>query len=158
MITTKHSIHGLTLVHYGSACYSPALSFPIKNYWSKPKGGLWLSPLGSTDSWRTFCEREGFMRSDFTQCFYVRLKPGVKVLVINDNTDLRGLPISSGGSLHYIDFEKLLSDGIGAVYLTELGQVRTRYTSLAAFPVGLYGWDCECVLVLDPDSIEPLNP
>ena len=47
-----------------------------------------------------------------------------------------------------IDFEKMLSDGIDAIYLTEKGEQETRFES-----PGLYGWDCECVLVMNPDCI-----
>ena len=48
----------------------------------------------------------------------------------------------------YPDFEKMVKMGYDAIYLTDKGQMETRFTM-----PDLYGWDCECVLVMNPDCV-----
>jgi hypothetical protein len=64
---------------------------------------------------------------------------------IEDTDDLLWVP---GTYREYIDFE-VLAQSVDAVHLTVEGEAKTRYTE----PRGLYGWDCETVLVLNPNSI-----
>ena len=48
------------------------------------------------------------------------------------------------------DYEAMITDGVDAIYLTERGQRETSYS----VPANLYGYDCESVLVMNPDCIE----
>jgi len=43
------------------------------------------------------------------------------------------------------DFLAIAKSGIDALWLTVRGERATRYTT-----PGLYGWDCECVLIMNP--------
>ncbi len=51
-----------------------------------------------------------------------------------------------------IDFEKMLSDGVDAIWLTEKGEKETRFTQPT-----LYGWDCESILIMNPEPIEEIK-
>lgn len=42
---------------------------------------------------------------------------------------------------------------VDAIYLTARGQ---RATHLS-FPRNLYGWDCECVFILNPKCVTPVH-
>jgi hypothetical protein len=58
----------------------------------------------------------------------------------------------SPSRIRWPDFERLLEDGIEGVYLTERGQEETRF-GLDNPWCDLYGWDCECVLVMRLESL-----
>lgn len=48
----------------------------------------------------------------------------------------------------YPDFEAIHEAGVDAVYLTQQGERETRFNDPS-----LYGWDCECVLVMNSEAI-----
>ena len=96
-----------------------------------------------------------FDHTDFSKRFCFRIKAGERVCVIDGVSDLVRLPIVRDGGIESIDFEAMVRGGIAAIYLTERGQYQTH---LAPLPhskgfLSLYGWDCECIVVLKPDSI-----
>ena len=137
-----------TLIHYGANKYDPSLFRPIKNDgWAKPIGGLWASPLKSHCGWREWCKEENFRLSSFSEYFTLSLKDYARVLVIDDFESLLPLPAIDGHSDYKIvDFESITSQ-YDAIWLTPNGEEQTRFSR----PVRLYGWDCESVLILNPD-------
>lgn len=144
----------MILRHYGAAQYDPALFIPIKNdLWVKPRGGLWTSPLSSRHSWYRFCLENNFRLDELTIWFDLRLVG--RWVTINGQHDLQQLPwlfrgmMSSGP-----DFEEILRQGYDAIHLTELGEWRTRDPLLRRH---LLGWDCESVLILNPEALQPYN-
>ena len=46
-------------VHHGASGYDPELFQAVRNggYHNKPKGGLWLSPVGAEKGWENWCQR-----------------------------------------------------------------------------------------------------
>lgn len=60
------------------------------------------------------------------------------------------LSVNIGGSFNrgYLDFE-LLAKNYDAIWLTENGQSETHLY----YPINLYGWDCETVLIMNPYSV-----
>lgn len=127
---------------------------PARNSTSnKPAGGgFWGSPVESTHGWKDWCKAE-----DFCEC---REEDSFKTLFAGNaliihgpewwhNFDWRVEP-NACGSFHKIDFEGLLEDGIDGIYLTERGEITTRFK-------GLYGWDVESVYVLNPECITNLE-
>ena len=62
--------------------------------------------------------------------------------------DVKAMPqVNTGITTFYIpDFEKMLADGWDAIelHLSECGELYWA----------LYGWDCDCILVLNPDIVE----
>jgi hypothetical protein len=140
----------LALIHYGAVAYDPAQFKPIKDeHWIKPRGGLWTSPVDSTWSWRHWCETEDYLTGSLTKCFTVSFSGNV--LVIDCLKDLDKLPWID--SLNFPLFECLEYMGVQAIHLTVRGQEETRHSR----PRNLYGWDCESVLVMDPDAIHPIE-
>lgn len=143
-----------TYIHYCKDAgneYKRELFLPINNgrrYNTKPNGGLWASPVDAHWGWKDWCEAEDFRDCDEANSFKFRLKPGNKVLTlekIGDANRVPRIPDQNEFSFFlYLDFEKLLSMGIDAVELVNVG----------AFYDDLYGWDCESILVMNPDVIE----
>ena len=151
--------------HYGSDKFEKDKFKLIMNreYSNKPFGGLWSSPLNDVDvSWKEWCEIENLNTSRLEKYFDFTLKDNAKVLTIKNGKDLEKLPRRKILNKKYlktnfnwnfdIDFEKLAKkyDAI-MVYLN-------RDEKLEDFTDGLYykmyGWDCNTLLVLNPNAIE----
>ena len=137
----------LSLITYGLGNeIKPELIKPIKNSWVKPKGGLWASPINSAYGWKEWCEAEEF--GNLSSSFSFEFEGNV--LVIDSLHDMDKLPwFEQGTGCYAIDFEKINADGFDAILLTEKGQNETRFT----FPRSLYGWDCESIVIMNPDRI-----
>jgi hypothetical protein len=141
------------LIHYGSNKFDPNKFIPIKNQgWVKPMGGLWTSPVKSDYGWKDWCTIEEFRECDINNSFTVYLKEDSKILIIDSYDDLSKIPTIelSGNYFDKLlpDFEKL-SLMYDTIWLTTNGQYKTRNTK----PLNLYGWDCESVLILNPNCI-----
>lgn len=139
------------LIHYGSTIYEPNKVGAIKNINSfvKPEGGLWTSPIDSKWGWCDWNDNEGFRECDIKNSFTVELSNNAKILVIDNEDDMYKMPKIEGFlGRFYPDFEKI-ADQYDAIWLTVNGQSKTRH----GHPMNLYGWDCESVLVLNPDCI-----
>ena len=135
----------MRLIHYGNTVYSPdKVKNIINSEWrNKPKGGLWTSPVASSYGWKEWCEAESW--GDLTASFEVDFTG--RILIINSYEDLIDIPFNED-TCPRVDFESLLPD-YDAIWLTRQGESDTRHTS----PFDLYGWDCECVLVLNKDCL-----
>ena len=146
------SFPDLELIHYGASEYKPDLYVEVKNQgWVKPSGGLWTSPVKSNWGWKDWCLAENFRICDGSNSFRLRFKETSKILVIDSLRDLEMLPksklaYSKRFSKEYPDFEVLTKE-CDAIWLTERGQRETHLSH----PLSLYGWDCESVLILNPD-------
>jgi hypothetical protein len=144
----------LHLVHYGDSEYRPHSFRPISDepFSKKPRGGLWTSPVNSEFGWKDWCEAEGY--SDLEESFYLEFRGSL--LVIDSVEDLKKLPWieSVGYGAHSVVFQCFCVGGFtyDAIHLTKKGLEETAFSK----PFSLYGWDCECVLILNPDSIFPL--
>lgn len=137
-------IYNLTVIHYGAKRYQPHLIRPIENSgWIKPKGGLWTSPINSKWGWKDWCKSENFRDCDEMNSFKLKFKPDTKIILIDGLDDLLNLP-------KYIIEEKypdfaLLAAICDAIWLTEKGQHETHLS----YPMSLYGWDCESILIIN---------
>ena len=144
-------------VHYGSNEFNPLYFTPIRNrlLFNKPEGGLWASPCNSEWSWYEWCKSEGFNLEKLDRYFVFSIKKQSKFLVIKSHNDLVKLkenelcldysstyPFTKND--FYLNFEKIVDLGYDAilVYIRDL----TIY-------MDLYGWDCDSLLVLNPDCI-----
>lgn len=143
-------------VHYGHDEFH--LPDPIRNsnWRNKPIGGLWASRKDDPYGWKSWCEREEFRLHTFDQSFEFTLKDYANILVLSNRDQLDNLPkIDSHGipeltynkedwkSECYLDFKKLKQD-YDAIELTDVGQ----------FYWALYGWDCNSILIMNPDIVE----
>jgi hypothetical protein len=137
------------LIHYGSDKYIPEKVLPVKNdSWVKPKrgGGLWTSPIDSKWGWKDWNNDSDFRDCDVKKSFTVCLKSDAKIFVIDSLDDLKKSPLIDGCFARVLDFE-LIAQNYDAIWLTEKGQNETHLS----YPIDLYGWDCETVLVLNPN-------
>lgn len=141
------SVRTLRLITYGCGdSYRKELFVPVKNrQHTKPEGGLWASPVGCAYGWKEWCEAENW--GDLSQSFETIYEG--RTLVIDSLRDLVGfLWQENRYGCNWPDYEAMLGLGIDGIYLTERGQYETRFSS-----PGLYGYDCECVLVMSPECV-----
>jgi len=149
-LTTNQTMQ---LVHYGNGEFSRDKVKPIVDeHFTKPLGGLWTSPIDSKWGWKDWCSQENF--GDLTH--YFELEITGNVLTIDSKEDLDKLrwvnltATASGAGGYWIPlFEILEYENVDAIHLTVEGERKTRYSK----PYNLYGWDCESVLILNPDCI-----
>lgn len=147
----------LSMVTYGCGSRFDKSSFsPIENIrHRKPGGGLWGSPIASGSSWLDHAKVDGFSleNGSLDTCFYTRYSGNT--LVINGAEDLNIIEWRSYNGVDNVpDYEALQSKGIDAIYLTEKGYQKTKDLWMKGMDT-LEGWDCECLVVFNPDSIIP---
>lgn len=145
-------------VFCGSDHFDRSLAMPITNElypWVKPRGGMWSSPIDSENTWEDWCLSNGFRLEKLDKQFRFVLSEGSRVLRIKSNKDLdklysqgyKRLDLDQYPYLHddmyYLDFEKILADGYDAIQVTITSET---YWSL-------YGWDCDTLLVLNPNAV-----
>lgn len=147
-------------IHYGSTSFDPAKGFPIQNrdYWVKPKGGLWASRIDASYGWKAWCERKEFCECDPSNAFRFIIKNGYEIYTISTIKQLHAL-LQINSSRRYfnllgycIDFEACLKLGIDAIELCWYGD---EYKDISDGDLynELYGWDCDSILVLNPNAI-----
>lgn len=137
----------LQLITYGKGNQLDIAKFElVKNReFTKPRGGLWASPVGAEYGWSEWCEDNNF--GDLSCSFTFEFDGNV--FVVDGIRAARRLPwINCHNYFKYPDFEKILSLGYDAIWLTCEGEQNTRH-SMPSF----YGWDCESVLVMNPSGI-----
>ena len=152
-------------IHYGSKELHEIQ--PIKNqeYFTKPKGGLWASPVNAEFGWKEWCERENFRTNTEDNSFKFRVKDDSKIIHIRDKKDLDNLPKQkdrlgfgeSPASMVYLDFEKISQnyDGIELHLSEEKLQSIDDYCNGLYFR--LYGWDCDSILIFTDKAIEVVS-
>jgi len=115
----------------------------------KPIGGLWCSPVDSKFGWRDWCKCESYDSIDSKHKVILDVDIS-HFIIIDKQEDTNKLIWHEVIREHYaINFEKMKEKGINGIYLTEEGQYNTRYI----YPKGLYGWDCESIVILNESSI-----
>jgi hypothetical protein len=142
----------MKLIRYGAEDFDPSRILPIQNSvicgGVKPCGGLWTSPANSEYGWAEWCRDQDFGLSDLMKSFFLIYRG--RTLVVDSLEDCVALPrvyLDETRRREVVDFESLTLQ-VDAIHLTLAGEKRTRYTD-----PGLYGWDCESVLVLNPHSL-----
>ncbi len=151
-ICPADQVENLEVIHYGNNSYDPSLVGSIINReWVKPDGGLWTSPVDVEYGWDMWCEQQHYADCRIDNSFRLKFNAGTKIAIINSFSHLFALPKIMVprpfvGMKYYLDFE-LLAQHIDAIWLTDTGQWATRNTK----PMNLYGWDCESILIMNPD-------
>ena len=146
-------------IHYGSDHFYRECFDKIRNnpMFTKPFGGFWASPLYVEYGWKDWCEDEKFRECDEDNSFRFRLSKDARVLDIRDVKDLEGLPKIKEtiyrGVMNWVflDFEKLaLKYDAIELHLSEERRVGLSPDSLY---FKLYGWDCDSILIMNPDVV-----
>ena len=143
-------------VFYGSQEYDASKFNQIKNSIvpsNKPdrSTGLWASPVDSSWGWKDWCDSEEFRGCDKENSFTFSLDNKAKIFTVDSLSDLEKLPSlvhPMSSFIFGLDFEKIAKE-YDAIFLSSIGQEKTRMSH----PASLYGWDCECILVLNKGFI-----
>ena len=140
-------------ITYGKNHYDPDKFIEPKNWWVKPIGGLWASRIDAEFGWKDWCIDQEFRDIDENDAFRFRLKDDAKVLYINNTNILSALPMEQNklplpGINIFLDFEKL-SKEYDAIEVN-ISECRDLYYSL-------YGWDCDSIVIMNPDIIEEVK-
>jgi hypothetical protein len=123
----------------------------------KPLGGLWASPVDAQFGWAAWCEAENFRLERLRESFTFELKPGARVLEITPE-NVWELPQSKNSLFPRREEERSFAyasvKDIDFVALAQ--QYDVLECSLSMYPSlywSLYGWDCDCILVMNPEVI-----
>lgn len=140
-------------VHYGHKKFCKEICKPIENIqlFTKPKGGFWASRIDAKFGWKDWCIGQEFRDIDENDAFRFKLKDNTKVLYINNTDILSTLPkayIKDTNIFIFLDFEKL-SKEYDAIEVN-ISECRDLYYSLC-------GWDCDSILIMNPDIIEEIK-
>lgn len=145
-------------IHYGHTKFEKDMFCPISNreLFTKPNGGLWASPVDAKFGWKDWCNAEKFRKCKKSNSFTFTLRGNAVVEHIRSVSDLDALPkVKSTYELWcQLDFERLLEIGIDAielhmseeVFIDGLYPMNTLYHQL-------YGWDCDSILIMNPDVV-----
>ena len=165
-------------IHYGSSRFDPQRFVPIKNCSWKPKPedgtGLWACRVGDEHGWKSWCRSAGFRLETLDTAFKFTLKSDAKVLTLEIPSDLLVLPklypwnpgireteeeldftdpptveqMMARFAPHwcFLNYEKL-SEEYDAI------ELRNSYL----FHDSLNTWDCDSIVVMNPDVVEELT-
>ena len=140
-----------TYIHYGNKKFDKNLFKIPKNnsQLNKPNGGLWASDIESKLGWKNWCEAESFRKCDKENSFCFKLSNNANIFRINSVDDVYNMPLQTNAFesqiIRIIDFELMIKNGIDVIEFN-LSNDKDLYFAL-------YGWDCDCILVLNPEVI-----
>lgn len=151
---------GYRYIHYGSPRFELGRWTPIQAEYGgmfKPLGGLWASPVDAPFGWSAWCEQENFRLDCLRESFTFELKPGARVLELTPD-NVWELPQNKDALFPRLEEER--SSGYASVKDIDFVALAQQYDvlecSLTKYPSlywSLYGWDCDCILVMNPDVI-----
>ncbi len=155
-------------VHYGASHFDPARFVPAKNtkhFNNKPvcHTGLWASRENDEYGWEAWCRKNDF-KVERLDTFFRFTLTGAHILTISEPVDLIPLP-----KLHpweYIErnpdhiprFEMVNNEYVPSWCYLDFEKLSEDYDAIELknsflFDYILFGWDCDCLLVLNPDKI-----
>lgn len=137
-------------IHYGHKQFLKQRFTPISNRsFVKPDGGLWASDVNAEYGWKQWCKGENFRECSEDNAFYFDLAAGSNVLHIRKIEDLENLPKQKIEfayiAKNVLDFEAIKETGIDAIELHLSEDYRLYWE--------LYGWDCDSILIMNPDVV-----
>lgn len=147
----------MIFIHLGHPKFNLNLFQNISNDrdWVKPRGGLWASPLTAKFGWKDWITTNNFELDKYNQdSFIFKLSDSAKILYIDTADKLDDLPKGTniiGDMLHswiVLDFEKLAEE-YDAMLVLISNDFKLYWD--------LYGWDCDTLLVFNPDVIEEVD-
>ena len=145
----------VTYIHYGHKEFDINKFMVPKNrqFLNKPLGGLWASKTDTEFGWKDWCEKEDYSFCDRNQSFMFKISDNANVIYINCVEDVKKLPDQktdlSLTCIKTVDFEQLIDDGVDAIEF--------NISMDWGLYMALYGWDCDSMLVLNPDVIEVIK-
>lgn len=151
-------------IHYGSTHFRPEVfKAPRNQHWVKPIGGLWacLKNDERAYTWKDWNESENFADCCEDNSFSFTLKDDAHIHYVYRVDDLIKLPlgmncqsVNDSYNQYWIDFEKCIDIGIDAIEIRNFGSGWPATKDRTWLRWALYGWDCDCILILNPACIE----
>lgn len=142
-------------IHYGHKNFDLSLFVEPQNreHFTKPTGGLWGSPLDAERGWKQWCESESFQDCNEDNCFIFELIDTANIYQINCKEDIEQLPLQNSIITTWLapDFEAIKKSGIDAIQFNLSNDTTENYFERIYY--ALYGWDCDCILVLNKDVV-----
>jgi hypothetical protein len=151
-------------IHYGHREFNKGEFQEVKNWHfrNKPIGGLWASPIDAEYGWKEWNKSNEFVPIAEDCSFKFTLSSKANVLVISSVSDVEKIPtqiyddpdlanlakMMEHTGTKSIDFEALKNSGYDAVEL-RLSEDWGLYRAM-------YGWDCDSIVILNSDIIEPV--
>ena len=143
-------------IHYGHKKFDSRSFNSVRNTnYGKPTGGLWLSPESGRYTWKSLVEVEFNPKSylkkvvDENIFFECEIKDTSNIYKIETISDLEKLPRIDGHDI-FFDFEKMVSElGIDGLCIDVSKDPELRS--------GLYFWDCNCLFIMNPDVVSPIE-
>ena len=119
---------------------------------TKPMGGLWASDLDAVRGWKDWCDDNEFRECEKDNSFKFMFTIDAKILTINSSNDLENLPKGEDkygmSSWVILNFEKIYQ---------EYDAIEVNISSDGMLYYRLYGWDCDSILVMNPDVIQEIK-
>lgn len=146
-------------IHYGHPNFDRNLFVPVRNGMklNKPDGGLWASPVDAERGWCEWCKSNEFLVGRLETHFEFELSQNARVLELTPD-NVWELPEDAKSIFHRNPPEE--RNFFAMVEAIDFEALAREYDvlecSLAEYPQlywSLYGWDCDCILVLNPDVI-----
>lgn len=140
-------------IHYGSDTFDIKKFEKVTNWemMSKPKGGFWASRVDTNYGWLQWCMGNEFCVEKLNTHFTFMLSENAKILTIDNYEQLKNLPLNSNLPIDVpiswimLDFEELAKEYDAIEVL-----ISNDYNKLY---FGLYGWDCDSILIMNPNII-----
>lgn len=148
-------------IHYGNNNFEMGKFNEIRNTsrknWNKPIGGLWACDVNSQLSWLSWCKEEEFTYTDFTKSFCFLLSKSCRLLKVDNIEVLK----EKGLFPKNYDYKKPFLDYI----FFDFEQIKKSYDAIEVLIsrderlyYTFYGWDCDSILIMNPDVISIINP
>ena len=148
-----------TYIHYGHKKFDMNKFEKIRNRASanKPFGGLWASDVESEFGWKDWSECNDFNISSLKDFFRFTITPEARILVIDDTKvpvpERKGFPDEPVELMKFLypilpDFEKISR---------EYDVIDFRYSDGFGLDRKFYTWDCDCVLIMNPNVISIID-
>jgi hypothetical protein len=150
-------------IHYGHSAFDSSKWKDVLDsdggFLNKPHGGLWASSKTAKFGWYDWCQRENFSTKNLTKYFEFTLSSNARILELTPG-NVWELPTSKDYLKTYGMSERRM--GVHGVYWIDFEALARDYDvidyNVSKYPELywlLYGWDCDCILVLNKDVIVP---
>lgn len=153
-------------VHYGDVAFAREKFEPIvdRDFSNKPDGGLWASSCEAENSWCAWCEENDFRKTSIDKHFYFNVVATANILRIESLEDCSELTFQPVGYMHkeyqdtnykVIDYRACMESGIDAIeYKYDIASQSEDFEEIDTI---MWGWDCDSILILNPDIIIPVE-
>ena len=163
----------MTYIHYGSNEYIPFAGVRNVREWQKPEGGLWGCREDDPNGWEAWCRKEQYQLKRLKKRFSFTLTEDSCVLTLEKEEQLIDLPkqkpwepkdLSWMETLEpdQIPTQEQLDEWLRPNWcLLDFEKLAKQYDAIelinaGAFRSSLNLWDCNCILVMNPNAVQVL--